>query len=126
MAIEIAPRPATLDGCFATWTEHDATAVLRSDMDMGGFTKVRLRTTAAAWLVDATVMLEGHHYAAVMQWFRQNCHMGVLPTRAKRPDGTEVVVRFTAPPVIEWLQADKRAFRLTAAFEQLPEWALLS
>src|SRR4051812_46026283 len=98
MAIDIAPRPLSLDGCWQTWSETDSDATLRSQMDLGGFTKTRLRTTAAAWQVQASVTLAASLYEDFMQWFRVNCVKGVLPTRVKRPDGTEVVMRFTAPP----------------------------
>jgi hypothetical protein len=123
--ITIASRPVTLDGCWQTWRERDAPATLRSDMDLGGFTKTRLRTTAAAWLVDAQVTLAANLYADFQTWYRTNCVLGSLPTRVKRPDGREVVMRFTAPPAIEWPESEKNAFRVTATLEQLPAWAAL-
>lgn len=123
--MQIAARPPSLDGCWRTWAERDASAVLRSEMDMGGFTKVRLRTTAAAWLIDATVTLPAALYEDFQHWFRIDCVKGVLPTRVKRPDGREVVVRFTEPPSIEWPEAETRAFQVSAKFEQLPAWTLL-
>lgn len=121
--IQIAARPSSLDGCFSTWTEHDATSTIRSDMDLGGFTKVRRRTTAAALLVEASVMLEAHLYADFMSWFRVNCAVGIFPTRVKRPDGSEIVMRFTAPPVIEYPERDRTVFRASVSLEQLPAWA---
>jgi len=120
--IVIASRPLTLDGCFATWSEKDAPSVLRSEMDMGGFVKVRRRTTAASWQVEAGVTLASTLYADFQSWFRVNCAAGSLPTRVKRPDGTEVVMRFTGPPGIEWLEKDKGAFRVSVTLEQLPAW----
>lgn len=122
MAIDIAARPLALDGCWQNWREHDAEAVLRSDMDMGGFTKSRLRTTAAAWLVEASVTLPAELYGDFMGWYRTACRRGTLPTRIKRPDGVEVVMRFTAAPVVEWPEANRGVFRASATFEQLPEW----
>lgn len=122
MAIDIAERPPSLDGCWQTWNEHDASAVLRSDMDLGGFTKVRLRTTAAAWLVEASVTLPAALYQDFVDWFRIACVRGVLPTRVKRPDGTEVVMRFIEPPVIEWPAQEPTAFRASVSLEQLPAW----
>lgn len=119
---QIAARPASIDGCFQTWTEKDAEATLRSDMDMGGYTKVRLRTTTASWLIEATVVLLASQYEDFQTWYRQNCIRGVLPTRVKRPDGKEVVVRFTAAPAIEWPTADRTNFKAACSFEQLPEW----
>lgn len=122
MAITIGTRPATLDGCFQTWTEHDSASTIRSEMELGGYTKVRRRTTKAAWQVEASVILAANLYETFMQWFRVNSGAGVFPTRAKRPDGTEVVVRFTQPPVIEWPESNRKAFRATVALEQLPAW----
>ena len=121
--ITIATRPASLDGCFQTWSEHDASSVIRSEMDMGGFTKVRRRTTAAAWQVEAGVTLDSSLYEDFQTWFRVNCAAGVYPTRVKRPDGKEVVMRMTQAPVIEWPEANKGAFRASVVLEQLPEWA---
>jgi hypothetical protein len=119
----IGARPPSLDGCFATWSEHDAPSTIRSDMDLGGFTKVRRRTTAAASQVDATVMLEASLYEDFMRWFRVNCGAGIFPTRVKRPDGREVVMRFTAPPVVEFPERDRKVFRASVTLEQLPAWA---
>lgn len=123
--ITIATRPSSLDGCWQTWNEHDASSVIRSDMDMGGFTKVRRRTTAAAWIVDATVTLDASLYEDFQAWFRINCAAGVFPTRVKRPDGKEIVMRMTQAPGIEWPEANKGAFRATVNLEQLPAWATL-
>jgi len=123
--ITIATRPASLDGCFQPWREHDPSAVIRSEMDMGGFTKVRRRTTAAAWQVEAAVTLEASLYEDFQTWFRVNCGAGVWPTRVKRPDGKEVVMRMTQAPVIEWPEANKGAFRASVTLEQMPEWATL-
>jgi len=125
MAITIASRPASLDGCWQNWSERDAPAVLRSEMEMGGFTKTRLRTTAAAWLVEASVTLDSALYDDVQRWFRQDCILGSLPTRVKRPNGAEVVVRFTAPPTITFPQAEPGAMVVAATFERLPAWASL-
>lgn len=124
-AITIGTRPASLDGCWQTWAEHDSPSVIRSEMDLGGYTKVRRRTTVAAWQVDAAVTLPGAVYQDFMDWFRINCAAGVNPTRVKRPDGKEVVMRFTAPPVIEWAEANKEVFRASATLEQLPAWVTL-
>lgn len=121
--ITIGSRPDSLDGCFSTWSEYDASSTIRSDMDLGGFTKVRRRTTAAAWLVEASVMLPAELYADFMKWFRINCAAGVFPTRVKRPDGVEVVMRFTQPPVLEFPERDKTVFRASVSLEQLPAWA---
>lgn len=120
--IQIAARPPSLDGCFRTWNERDASSVLRSEMDMGGFVKVRRRTTAAGWQVEASVVLSSALYEDFQTWYRVNCAAGAFPTRVKRPDGTEVVMRFAAPPGIEWLESDKGAFRVSVTLEQMPAW----
>jgi hypothetical protein len=120
--ITIGSRPATIDGCFQTWAEADASSVIRSEMDLGGFVKVRRRTTAAAWQVQASVTLEAKLYEDFMTWFRVNCGAGVFPTRVKRPDGKEIVMRFAAPPAIDWPQAEPNAFRASVTLEQLPAW----
>ncbi len=121
--ITIATRPASIDGCFQTWNEHDASSIIRSEMDMGGFTKGRRPTTAAAWQVEAGVTLDASLYEDFQTWFRVNCAAGVYPTRVQRPDGKEVVARMTQAPVIEWPEANKGAFRASVVLEQLPEWA---
>lgn len=123
--ITIADRPPTLDGCFQTWSENDSASVLRSDMDMSGYVKVRRRTTSAAWQVEATVTLEASLYADFMNWFRVNCGAGVFPTRVKRPDGKEVVMRFAEPPAISFPEANRDVFTASVKLEQMPAWALL-
>lgn len=123
--ITIGTRPASLDGCWQTWNEHDSSSIIRSEMDLGGFTKVRRRTTAAALQVDASVTLNASLYEDFQTWFRVNCGAGVWPTRVKRPDGKEVVMRMTQAPVIEWPEANVAAFRATVTLEQLPAWASL-
>jgi hypothetical protein len=125
MAIQIGPRPASLDGCWQTWSEHDSPSTLRSEMDMGGYVKVRARTTEAAWQVDASVTLEAIYYADFMTWWRVNSAKGVFPTRVKRPDGTELVMRFVEPPVIVWPESDRTMFQATVRLEQLPAWRSL-
>lgn len=120
--VTIGSRPATIDGCFSTWAEHDATSTIRSEMDLGGFVKVRRRTTAAAWQVEAAVTLDASLYDDFMTWYRVNCAAGVYPTRVKRPDGVELVMRFAAPPVIDWPERDPNAFRAACQLEQLPAW----
>jgi hypothetical protein len=124
--VQIADRPASIDGCFQTWNEADSPSVLRSDMDLGGFVKVRRRTTAAAWQISASVVLRASQYDDFLTWFRSYCQAGVLPTRIKHPSGREVVARFSAPPTIEWPERDNTVFRATCTFEQLPEWAELT
>jgi hypothetical protein len=122
MAITIAARPASIDGCFQTWSEHDSSSVIRSEMELGGYTKVRRRTTNFAWQVEAGVTLDAALYEDFQMWFRVNCGAGVFPTRVKRPDGKEIVMRMTQPPVIDWPQQERKAFHAVVTLEQLPEW----
>lgn len=126
MAIQIAQRPLTLDGCMQTWVEHDEVKVVRSEMETG-MVKVRRRFTGTVWLIEATVVLEAVYYDDFRDWFRINCQGGVLPTRVKRPqDGKEVVVRFSAPPQYDWsIDGAGGAFRVSMTFEQMPEWSTL-
>ena len=121
--IQIAERPASIDGCMQTWAEHDEAQVMRSSMDTGTI-KVRRRFTGVVWLVDATVTLDAELYPDFRDWFRINCQSGVLPTRVKTPQGIEVVMRMREPPVIDWsIDPAPIAFRATVLLEQLPEWA---
>jgi len=121
--IQIAARPDALDGCFATWAETEAANAIRSDMDLAGFTKTRRRTTYAALLIDATVMLPAALYQDVRDWYTINCASGTIPTRIKRPqDNAEIVARFSGPPSIAWPTQERVAFTVTCKFEQLPQW----
>lgn len=120
--ITIASRPSSLDGCFSQWSEQDAAATLRSEMDLGGFTKVRLRTTDAGLAINASVTLVASLEADFLSWFRVNCARGLWPTRVKRPDGTEIVARFTAAPQITYPERDKSNFTAACTLEQLPAW----
>lgn len=123
--INIATRPASIDGCFQTWSEADKSQVVRSEMDFGTI-KVRRRTTGVIWTIEATVVLKAEQYEDFQQWFRIACGAGTWPTRIKRPkDAKEVVARFSEPPQIQWLDMEKKAFRASCKFEQLPEWKAL-
>jgi hypothetical protein len=124
--IIIATRPSTLDGCFQTWSEHDAPAIIRSEMDLGGFVKVRRRVSRAAWQVEASVTLPASLYNDFVNvWWRTNCAHGIYPTRVKRPDGVEVVMRFTQAPVVSFPESNKDVFSATVTLEQLPAWVNL-
>jgi hypothetical protein len=123
--INIGARPASLDGCFQTWTEKDSPSTIRSDMDLGGYTKVRRRTTAAAWQVDASVTLPAELYDDFQEWFRVACGAGIFPTRVKTPAGKEVVMRFAAPPTFEFPESNKDVMRVSVTLEQLPAWISL-
>jgi hypothetical protein len=72
-------------------------------------------------MIDATVTLAAALYDDFLDWYFIDSQAGVVPTRMKRPqDGKEVVVRFAAPPAIEWI--DKNAFTASMQLEILPVW----
>jgi hypothetical protein len=121
MAINIAARPAALDGCMQTWVETYESNVLRTNMDMPGNIKVRRRTTGKTTNIEASATLESKYYDDIQTWFFTNSQAGVIPTRIKRPqDGQEVVARFVEPPTINFV--DKKAFNATFKFEILPAY----
>lgn len=125
MTIYIAERPASLDGCMQTWTETYAANSLRTDMEASGYIKVRRRTTGRMTMIDATVTLTADLYEDFLSWFFVDSQAGVMPTRIKRPqDGKEIVVRFAAPPAVQWI--DRNAFSATLKLEQLPAWSDLA
>jgi hypothetical protein len=124
--IQIAPRPAPLDGCFATWSETEAPNTIRSDMEMAGFTKVRRRATYSTLQVDASVTLPAALYQSFRDWYGVACASGTVPTRVKRPqDNLEMVMRFAAPPTYEWPPMEPTAFTVSVKLEQLPQWRSL-
>src|SRR5262245_36517095 len=116
-SVQVGSRPSSLDGCFQTWSQADDAATIRSSMELAGFVKTRVRTTDSSTLITASVMLAAEFYADFQQWFRVNCIRGAIPTRVKRPDGTEIVARFTAAPVFEWPASDKTVFRASCTLE---------
>lgn len=120
MAIEIANRPASIDGCFQTLKQTSLENVIRSNME-GGTIKVRRRTTAFIDQADATVTLKAEQLDDFVDWYKVACMGGVLPTRFKfPPDGAEQVWRFASPPQYEWIANE--AFRVSFQLERLPEW----
>ena len=123
MAIYIAQRPVSIDGCMSDWNETYRPNTIRSEMeDME--VKVRRRTTGLVREIDTSVTLKAEQYDDFIRWFQYNQAGGVYPTRIKRPqDGKEVVVRATAPPAISWV--DSKAFKATMKWEQMPAWSTL-
>ena len=119
MALQIAARPATIDGCMQYWREQSVSNLIRSDMDWA-IPKVRRRTTGRYRKLDAVVVLKGEVYNDFVTWFEVNCRQGVDPTKIITPNGVEEVWRFSEPPSIEWIQSN--AFRATMKFERLPGW----
>ena len=88
---------------------------------MSGYTKVRMRTTGKSTKIESSATLQSKYYDDIQTWFFTNSQAGVIPTRIKRPqDGKEIVVRFTEPPAIQFI--DKNAFNVTFKFEILPAW----
>jgi hypothetical protein len=123
MAITIAPRPATIDGCMQTWSETYQANTVRSGMD-DMEVKVRRRTTGLVRTIDTTLTLKANQYDTFVEWFRVAQQGGSLPTRIRRPqDGKETVVRATEPPQIQWI--DKNIFQVQMKWEQMPAWVTL-
>ena len=123
MAITIAPRPISIDGCMQTWNETYQANTIRSAMD-DMEVKVRRRTTGLVRTMDTTLTLRVEQYDAFIEWFRVAQQGGSIPTRIKRPqDGKEVVVRASAPPQIQWI--DKKSFHVSMKWEQMPAWVTL-
>lgn len=123
MAIYIAPRPASIDGCMSSWNESYVSNTLRSNMD-DLEVKVRRRTTGLVLNIQSSVVLKDSQYQDLVDWFRINQQGGVIPTRIKRPqDGKEIVVRASAPPQITWIQSN--AFEVSFKWEQMPAWSTL-
>jgi hypothetical protein len=120
MAIEIASRPANIDGCFQTLKQTTVENIIRSNME-GGTIKVRRRSTAFLSRADASVTLKAEQFDDFLAWYKTACQGGILPTRFKfPPDNSEQVWRFASPPEYEWITNE--AFRVSFQIEQLPEW----
>jgi hypothetical protein len=108
-----------------TWNETSTPQTIRTEMEDGSIIKVRRRTTGYIKTLDAQVTLPAARYQDMLDWFHISCRGGTEPTWVRRPmDGKEEAWRFTAPPVIEWL--DKVAFRVSVKMEQLPTWRTLT
>jgi hypothetical protein len=121
VSIIIGNRPASIDGCMATWAEREVPVVIRTSMELPADIKVRLRHTAPIINIECSVTLTSDKYDDFKDWFDVSCKFGIYPTRIKRPqDGLELVARFTEPPSIEFIE--KGFFHVTMKFEQLPAW----
>ena len=120
MAITIGTRPATLDGCWASWDEKQEPNTIRTSMDATGYTKVRRRTTGIMRMAQVKRNFEAKDYDTVMDWFNVACQGGVIPTRMITPYGKEEVWRFTEPFSITWIEP--KAFSVSATIEQLPSY----
>ena len=123
MAIQIGTRPASLDGCWASWDEKQEPNTIRTDMEATGYVKVRRRTTGIMRVAQVKRNFEAKDYDAVMSWFNVACQGGVIPTRMMTPYGKEEVWRFSEPPSITWIEP--KAFSVSCSLEQLPAWSSL-
>jgi hypothetical protein len=122
MAITIGTRPASIDGCWASWTEKAEPVVIRTNMEDGTI-KVRRRSTGKLRVASVSRTFPATEYQAFQDWFTVACQQGVIPTRVMTPYGKEEVWRFTEAPQISW--ADPKAFNVTCALEQLSGWETL-
>ena len=112
-------RPATLDGCWSSWSEQQQQNLLRTQMDSGAI-KVRRRTTGIARVAQVSVSMQATKYAAFMSWYNVNCQQGVLPTPMCTPQCKEELWRFVEAPQISWISKD--AFTASATIERMPGW----
>ena len=120
MAVTIATRPTTIDGCWASWEEKQQSNVIRTEMDQTGSVKVRRRSTGVSRIANVSRNLTAEQYDDFVQWFNVSCQGGVLPTRVVTPYKKEEIWRFTEPPQITWL--DSKAFAVSCTIEQIPVW----
>ena len=123
MAVTIGIRPPSLDGCWASWEEQQEPNVIRTDMEVPGYIKVRRRTTGIMRVASVSRNFEAKDYTAFMDWFNVSCQQGVNPTRMMTPYGKDEVWRFSSPPKISWIEP--KAFQVKCEIEQLPEWSSL-
>ena len=122
MAIKIGTRPASIDGCWASWSEKAQPVVIRTDME-DGTVKVRRRSTGKLRVANVSRTFDAKDYQAFQDWFTVACQQGTIPTRVMTPYGKEEVWRFTEAPQINWV--DPKAFDVTCAIEQLSGWEKL-
>ena len=120
MAVQIGTRPASLDGCWASWNEKQEPNTIRTNMENTGYMKVRRRTTGIMRVAQVSRNFEAKDYDDVMDWFNVACQGGVIPTRVTTPYGKQEVWRFTEPLSINWIEP--KAFSVSANLEQLPAW----
>ena len=119
MAITIGTRPASIDGCWASWAEKAEPVVIRTTME-DGTVKVRRRSTGKIRVANVSRTFDAKDYQAFQDWFTVACQQGVLPTRVTTPYGTQEVWRFTEAPEINWV--DPKAFAVSCTLEQLAGW----
>ena len=117
--VDVATRPAQMDGCWATWAEQDEPAVIRTTME-DGTVKVRRRNTGRHRVAKVSRTFKAVDYTNFMDWFNIACQQGVKPTRMKTPYDADEVWRFSSPPEIVWLEP--AAFAVSCNIEQLAGW----
>jgi hypothetical protein len=110
-----------VSGCWQTWTEQDAVATVRTQMENQA-PKVRRRFTGVLRHAQASVTLRKAELPAWLTWFRVNCQQGVLPTAMREPSGVEAVWRFAEPLTVEWMEPHTGLVRVSARLERLPGW----
>ena len=123
MAVTIGTRPASLDGCWASWDEKQEPNTIRTSMEAAGYVKVRRRTTGIMRVAQVKRNFEAKDYDDFVSWFNVACQGGVVPTRMKTPYGKDEVWRFSEPPSISWIEP--KAFSVSCSIEQLPAWSSL-
>jgi len=118
--IYVAPRPISIDGCQASWSEKYVANTIRTEMD-DMEVKVRRRSTGMVRTINKSVKLKASVYDDFVKWFEVNQQGGVVPTSIKRPqDSKEIIVRVKEPPQISWVEKD--VFEAQMVWETMPAW----
>lgn len=112
MALQIGTRPASLDGCWKTWSETDLDVVARTDFESGNV-RTRRRFTGVQTQITASVTLHRSKHADFMTWWRVNQRQGAIGTMVIDPTGAEIVVQWSAPPQIAWGKPGDNTFTAT-------------
>lgn len=117
---EVAARPSTI-GCLQTFKTSYKENIIRTEGENSAFIKTRRRTTAPIRICDCTVTLAASNVQSFMDWYVTACRGGAIPTRIKVPPlNQEQIWRFSAPPQIEWIDAN--AALCSFSMEKLPHW----
>ena len=112
MAITVGTRPASLDGCFSSWSEKDQDVVERTEYDSGNV-RTRRRWTGRARMITAQVRLKTELYDDFMDWYRTMQRQGAIATTVKDPLGRDLVVQWVEPPQIQFGQPGSNVFTAT-------------
>lgn len=123
--MEVAERPASIDGCFASWREATIPQTIRTSMETG-LMRTRRRFTTRARSAQVELTLPSHLYSDFINWIVTRCQGGARPTFIKPPywreGDDEEIWRITGIPPIDWV--DRNAFRTQLTIEQMPGWSL--